>query len=169
MGISKQRLYYWEICSYATLPRKTVCSVVGKAKTLFNLNEKECNALAASAGISLTEENKSLYQAIRNVYSGTIRKLCAEAAIDERAFRNYKYKSPPKHALLAICTVLGFNGIQTDKFLHKFGYCLSESVFTDRVVAFYLRKNSAINGTMNLNAINQTLFQMGISPLITKA
>ncbi len=165
MGISKQRLYYWEIKNYATLPRKTVCAFISKAKNLFNLNDEECGDLAASAGISLTKEEKSLYEVIFTVYNGSIRNLCNAALIDERAFRNYKYKSPPKHILLAVCTALGFNAIQTDAFIHKFGYCLSESVLTDIVVTFYLRSNSAHMGVKTLNKINEMLYAMGISTL----
>lgn len=168
MGISKQRLYYWEIKNYASLPRKTVCELVAKAKILFHLNEKECVDLAASAGISLTKEDKSLYDVIFTAYSGSIRKLCNAVSIDERAFRYYKHKSPPKQILLAVCTALGFNAIKTDALIHKFGYCLSESVLTDKVVAFYLCTNSADNGVKTLNKINETLFAMGISPLCMK-
>lgn len=165
MGITKQRLYYWEIKNYATLPRKAVCDLIVKAKCLFKLNDEECDNLAASAGISLSKEDKSLYEAILSVYNGSIRKLCNAASIDERAFRNYKFKSPPKQVLLAVCAALGFNAIHTDAFIHKFGYCLSGSVLTDMVVAFYLRSNSADKGVKTLNKINEALFFMGISPL----
>lgn len=165
MGISKQLLYYWEIKNYASLPRKTVCTFIAKAKKLFNLNEEECDDLAASAGISLAKEDQSLYEAVFTVYNGSIRNLCNAASIDERAFRNYKHKSPPKQILLAVCTALGFNPVKTDTFIHKFGYCLSEAVLTDIVVAFYLRENSADRGAKTLNKINETLFDMGISTL----
>ncbi len=165
MGITKQRLYYWEIKNYASLPRKAVCDLIVKAKNLFNLKEKECGELAASAGISLTKEDKSLYEVIFAVYSGSIRNLCNAASIDERAFRNYKYKSPSKQILLAVCTALGFNAIQTDAFISKFGYCLSESVLTDIVAAFYLRSNSADRSVKTLNKINETLYVMGIPTL----
>ncbi len=168
MGITKQRLYYWEIKNYATLPRKSVCAFIAKVKNLFNLNEKECGKLAASAGISLTKEDKSLYEVIFTVYGGSVRNLCNAASIDERAFRNYKYKSPPKQVLLAVCAASGLNAIQTDALIHKFGYCLSESVLTDIVVAFYLRSNSADRGVKTLNKINETLFRIGISPLVMK-
>ncbi len=165
MGITKQRLYYWEIKNYASLPRKAVCDLTVKAKYLFKLNDEECNGLAASAGISLFKENESLYDVIFTVYNGSVRKLCNAASIDERAFRNYKYKSPPKQILLAVCAALGLDAIQTDAIIHKFGYCLSESVLTDMVVAFYLRSNSPNKGVKTLNTINDTLFFMGIPPL----
>ncbi len=165
MGITKQRLYYWEINSYSSLPRKAVCDLIVKAKYLFNLNDEECGELAASAGISLSKEDKSLYEVIFTVYGGSIRNLCSAASIDERAFRNYKYKSPPKKVLLAVCAALGLDDIQTDALIHKFGYCLSGSVLTDIVVAFYLRSNSPNRGIKTLNRINETLYSMGILPL----
>ncbi len=147
------------------MPRKTVCDLIAKAKNLFNLDDKECDDLAASAGISLREEGESFYEAVFTVYKGSIRKLCNAASIDERAFRNYKRKLPPKPVMLAVCTALGFDEIKTDSFIRKFGYCLSVSVLTDIVVAFYLRANSSDRGIKTLNRINETLFSMGISTL----
>ncbi|MDE6690900.1 MAG: hypothetical protein K2K04_02925, partial [Clostridia bacterium] len=85
--------------------------------------------------------------------------------VDERAFRYYKVQTPPKNVMLSVCTVLGFNVSQTDLFLHKFGYCLSASVLTDSVVAFYLRKNTYQSGTKLINEINSALYGMGV-PLL---
>lgn len=140
--------------------------MIAKAETLFNLSDKESEELAASAGISLTESDTYLYDVVGNYFKGTIRELCYRIAVDERAFRYYKAKTPPKNVLLAVCTVLGFNGCQTDYFLRKFGYCMSASVLTDVVVAFYLRKNTDRNGIGVLNKINETLYEMGVPALI---
>lgn len=147
------------------MPRNAVCALIEKAKNLFNLTEEQCDDLAAAAGVSLIKEDVTFYEVIRKVYTGSIRKLCAAASIDERTFRNYKNKLPPKHSLLAVCAALGFNALQTDNYLHMFGYCLSGSVLTDSVAAFYLRKNSENSGVKTLNGINDALFLMGISPL----
>lgn len=169
MGITKQRLYYWEIRKRASLPRKTVCAVIERAKALFALSEKACESLAAAAGVSPTIGDKPLYEVIRTVYKGSIRRLCAAASIDERALRNYKNRLPPKQILLPLCAALGLNDVQTDAFLRQFGYCLSASILTDCVAAFYLRKNSAQCGVKTLNAINETLFSMRISTLGVKS
>jgi len=114
----------------------------------------------------LTKDGAAFYEVIRTVYGKTIRALCNTAAIGERAFRNYKYKSPPKRILLAVSVALGFSVGETDKFLRKFGYCLSEAVLTDCVVAFYLRSNCAFNAAKTLNEINETLYSMGIPTLV---
>lgn len=166
LGTTKQRLYYWETRRYATLPRKAVCPLIAKAEKLFNLSDKESEELAASAGISPTESDESFYELVGKNFKGTIRELCYLVAVDERAFRYYKYKTPPKNVLLAVCTVLGFNGFQTDCVLRKFGYCLSASVLTDSVVAFYLRKNTHKSGIKVLNEINVALYEMGVPALI---
>ncbi|MDE6558002.1 MAG: hypothetical protein K2K39_02735 [Clostridia bacterium] len=143
--------------------------MIVKAEKLFNLSAKESEELAASAGISLTESDesdKSLYKLVANHYNGTIRELCYQIAVDERAFRYYKYKTPPKNVLLAVCTVLGFNACRTDSVLREFGYCMSASILTDSVVAFYLRKNTYQNGAKPLNEINAALYEMGVPALI---
>lgn len=127
---------------------------------------EESGALAVSAGISPIKDGTSFYQEAANYFNGTIRELCYKIAIDERAFRYYKVQTPPKNVMLAVCTVLGFNGIQTDNILHKYGYCMSASVLTDIVVAFYLRKNTYQNGTRRLNEINAALYEMGVPALI---
>ena len=168
MGITKQKLYYWEIKNSASLPRKTVNAVIEKAQKLFALSEGECERLATAAGISLTKSDMTLYEVLHTVYQGPLRRLCAAASIDERALRNYKRKLPPKHILLPLCAALGLNDAQTDDFLRKLGYCLSASIVTDCVAAFYLRKNSEQNGVKTLNAINETLFSMGLSTLGVK-
>ena len=166
LGTTKQQLYYWETRWYATLPRKAVCRLIARAETLFSFTGYESENLAASAGISLTEDDISFYEIVGNYFNGTIRELCYKVAVDERAFRYYKRRTPPKNVLLAVCTVLSFNGCQTNSILHKFGYCMSASVLTDSVVAFYLRKNTYKNGTEILNEINSTLYEMGVPTLI---
>lgn len=148
------------------MPRKAVSALITKAETLFNLSDNESEELAASAGISPIKEGASFYSDVVNCFKGTIRELCYKIAVDERTFRYYKSQTPPKNVMLAVCTVLGFNVCQTDLFLRKYGYCMSASVLTDSVVAFYLRKNSFANGTKLLNEINSALYEMGVPALI---
>ena len=122
--------------------------------------------MAASAGISLTEGDISFYDFVRNCYKGSLRKLCYMVTIDERTFRYYKCQTPPKNVVISICAVLGYDKYHTDMLLHKLGYCLSDSILTDSVVAFYLRENSQEKGLRRLNMINTALYEMGVSPLI---
>lgn len=133
----------------------------------FRLEPGQAEALANSAGLSLTKGTGSLTERLK--YSGKPKYLCAAAGISERMLRNYKKIVPTKQALLAIVIALNFPVSDIDRILRSYGYCLSESLAADVVVKWYVNNSlQRSSGAGLLNEINDVLEKMGLPLLMTR-
>ncbi len=141
--------------------------MIHKAEDLFGLDREKAEALANSAGLSLSFKSGNLTE--RLGFSGKPKELCYAAGISERMLRNYKTTVPTKQALLAILTALNYSSADMDKPLRSYGYCLSESLAADAVVRWYAdNSHSRYNGAAILNEINDVLEEMGLPLLMTR-
>ncbi len=133
---------------------------------MFNLSAEESEALANSAGLSLEFEGGDLIKALG--YHGKLTDLCRLAMISDRMLRLYKQKTPTKQTLTALAVVLNKNSDEIDKLLHKYGYCLSDSIIADVVVRWYLKEKKSNDDRLLIFSINETLEKMGVPLLMTK-
>lgn len=141
--------------------------MISHAASLFELSDEQTEILANSAGLSLQFEGGDLVKALE--YKGKIRSLCEKAMISERMFRSYKHNTPTKQTLLALAVALDKSCTETDKLLHKYGYCLSDSIIGDVVVKWFLSiENNITDRELLIFLINETLEKMGVPLLMTK-
>lgn len=141
--------------------------MIHKAAELFGLDSGQAEALANSAGLSLSSEAGSLMERLN--YSGKPKDLCAAAGISERMLRSYKGKTPTKQALLAIVIALNFSVSEIDGILRSYGYCLTESMAGDVVVKWFVNNSrQSKNGAAVLDEINDVLEKMGLPLLMTR-
>ncbi len=166
MGCSKQNISYWELHRESTQFKKSVYNVIHNAAVLFNLSDIDAEALANSAGLSLSYEGGALLKNLK--YSGKPKDLCDSAVISDRMLRYYKYKTPTKQALLAITIALNMDRPEIEDILRKYGYCLSESIAADAVIRWFLNSHSKTRGRKLLELINYTLDKMGLPLLMTR-
>lgn len=138
-----------------------------RAAGLFELSDVQVETLANSAGLSLQFEGGDLIDVLG--YNGKMRELCRKAIVSERMLRLYKHKTPAKQTLLALAVALGKSASETDTLLHKYGYCLSDSVIGDVVVKWYLTtEHSKMKEEFLIFSINETLDKMGVPLLMTR-
>lgn len=90
--------------------------------------------------------------------------------ISERMFRYYKEKVPSKQALLALAVSLSMREKAIDELLHKYGYCLSQSIAGDVVIRWHIRRDSGEGKGEGriLFEINEVLERMGVPLLMTR-
>lgn len=163
LGCSKQNISYWKNHSYSTQAKKSIYDVIRKAAEIFGLDDKTAESLANCAGLSLEFEGGALISYLG--YSGSKTDLYKKAMISERMFWHYKTKTPTKEAILALMITLNKNCSEIDLLLHKYGYCLSDSIITDAVIKWNLKNH---HGTSHLDEINSTLSDMGLPLLMTR-
>lgn len=142
-------------------------AVLKRAEELFELSDVQAEALANSAGLSLQFEGGDLIETLG--YNGKMRELCRKAMVSERMLRLYRHKTPAKQTIIALAVILGKSASETDTLLHKYGYCLSDSIVGDVVVKWYLTtEHSKMNEELLIFSINETLEKMGVSLLMTR-
>lgn len=135
---------------------------------MFGLTSIEAERLANRAGLSMDEHENALAH-LRVSYRGSMKSLYSGAQISERMFRYYKTKEPTKQVLLALAISMGFSFQEMDDLLHKYGYCLSESLAGDMVVIWYLSLKTDIETENSLlMQINLTLYDMELPLLMTR-
>lgn len=166
IGCSKQNISYWSHHSYSTQSRKSVIKVIENAREIFALQEHEAEALANSAGLSLNYEGGDLLKYLN--YYGKIITLSENAMISERMLRLYRHKTPTKQTLTALEVALGKRSEELERLLHKYGYCLSDSIISDVVVKWYLNDYNIGSDNSVLYTINDVLSQMGLPLLMTR-
>lgn len=88
LGCSRQNVSYWELHSDSTQSRRSIRNVIERAERLFELNADEAEALANSAGLSLSFEGGDLLKYLG--YEGRKCDLCRGAVISERMLEYYK-------------------------------------------------------------------------------
>lgn len=88
LGCSRQNVSYWELHSDSTQSRRSIRNVIERAARLFELNADEAEALANSAGLSLSFEGGELLKYLG--YEGHKCDLCRGAVISERMLEYYK-------------------------------------------------------------------------------
>lgn len=163
LGCSKQNISYWKNHSYSTQAKKSIYDVIRKAAEIFGLDDTSSESLANSAGLSLDFEGGDLVSHLG--YKGCKTDLCKKAMISERMFWHYKTRIPTKEAILALTITLDKNCGEIDLLLHKYGYCLSDSIITDVVVRWNLVN---YHSTSYLDEINSILSNMGLPLLMTR-
>lgn len=166
LGCTKQSISYWAMHAYSTQPKKSVYGVISRAAELFALSVEEAEALANSAGLSLQYQGGDLVESLG--YQGKRTELCSRAMISERMLRLYKTRIPTKETLLALAVTLCNDCAEIDTVLHRYGYCLSDSIVGDLVVRWYVTNNGdCVDGRL-IYPINETLSDMGLPLLMTK-
>lgn len=166
IGCTKQNVSYWAHHSYSTQSRKNIFKVIENARELFVLHEHEAETLANSAGLSLKFEGGDLLAHLG--YTGKKNELCEKAMISERMLRLYCHKTPTKQTLTALAVSLGKSSEELDRLLHKYGYCLSDSIIGDVVVKWNLNEyNGSLNKSL-IYTINGVLSEMGLPLLMTR-
>lgn len=166
LGCSKQNISYWRMHSYSTQSKKSLYEIIRRAEFLFDLSAEESETLFNSAGLSLEFEGGDPVKVLG--YHGKLTDLCRRAMISDRMLRLYKQKTPTKQTLTALAVVLNKNSGEIDELLHKYGYCLSDSIIADVVVKWYLKENKLNDGEILIFSINETLEKMGLPLLMTK-
>ncbi len=141
--------------------------MIDQAKHIFKLSDTETEVLANSAGLSLQYKGGYIIDILG--YQGKLRTLCSNAMVSDRMLRLYKKETPTKQVILALCVVLDKNINEINEILHKYGYCLSNSIISDVVVKWYIKTNSGkVSGKRLIFSINETLEKMGVPLLMTK-
>lgn len=141
--------------------------MIHNAAELFQLSSMQAEALANSSGLSLHHEKIDLIPYLG--YHASLKMLGERALISDRMLRYYKILTPAKQPLIAIAVSLGMSAKEIDDLLHKYGYCLSESIAGDAVVKWHTqvcRPCSSSND--NLLEINSVLERMDIPLLMTR-
>lgn len=130
------------------------------------LSDKQAESLANCAGLSLQFEGGDLINALG--YKEKLTELCRHAMVSERMLRYYKYNTPTKQTIIALALALDKNVAEIDGILHKYGYCLSDSIISDLVVKWYITEYKAIHKGLLVFEINETLEKMGVPLLMTR-
>ena len=160
IGCSKQNVSYWALHAYSTQAKKSVYEVIRKSAEIFGLDDKASETLANSAGLSLEYKGGDIINALG--YEGRKKQLCDRAIISERMLRLYKTKTPTKQTITALAVALDKSCAETDSILHRYGYCLSDSIIGDVVVKWYLTEYISDDKEILIFQINDTLSKMGV-------
>lgn len=84
-------------------------------------------------------------------------------------FNYYRQHEPTKQALLSIAITLKLSLNETDRLLHKYGYCLSHSLPNDMVIMYFLEtEKHSNNRSALLEEINNVLYNMDFPLLMTR-
>lgn len=140
--------------------------VIHMSAELFHLTDMEAESLANSAGLSLQYSGGDIVRELK--YEGKLVELCHKASVSDRMLRLYRHKTPAKQTLLALAASLNKSCSETDKLLHKYGYCLSESIVGDVVVKWYMEKYKGGEDNQLILTINETLDEMNLPLIMTK-
>ena len=123
--------------------------------------------MANSAGLSNEYIGGSLIDNLG--YTGKIIELCEKAMVSERMLRLYNHKTPTKYTIIALAIAAEKEYDEIDILLHKYGYCLSDSIIVDAVVKwFVLNYKTSGSPSRLLDEINATLDEMGLPLIMTK-
>ena len=171
LGCTKTDISRWSRNPFTTqaVMKKHKLNVIRSAAVLFDLSEDLAESLAHKAGLSLRTGENALAELLRNCGSAK-RRLIYHSAVSERMIQYYiAGKEPTKQALLAIAISLGMREEEIGDLLGKYGYCLSASLANDAVVRWYLGNGIGANAQSLLSGINETLDDLGLPLLMTKA
>lgn len=111
--------------------------------------------MANSAGLSNEYIGGSLVDNLE--YTEKIVQLCEKAMVSERMLRLYNHKTPTKHTIIALAIAAEKSCAEIDQLLHKYGYCLSDSIVVDIVVKWFVLNRKIGNPSILLGEINETL------------
>ena len=137
------------------------------ASKILGLDKVTAEELANSAGLSNEYIGGPLIDNLG--YSGKIIELCRKAMISDRMLRIYNHKHPTKQTVIALAIAANKSCDEIDSLLHKYGYCLSDSVVSDVVIKWHINHyKAASNSTQMLDEINDTLEKMGLPLLMTR-
>ena len=142
--------------------------MIHNAEELFQLSSMQAEALANSSGLSLYHEKIDLIPYLG--YHASLKMLGERSLISDRMLRYYKMLIPAKQPLIAIAVSLGMPAKDIDDLLHKYGYCLSESIAGDAVVKWHTQSCKQCGRPKDnlLLEINTVLERMDIPLLMTR-
>ncbi len=141
--------------------------MIHNAYDLFELDNSSAERLANSAGLSNEYEGGSLIENLG--YTEKIIELCKKAMVSDRMLRLYNHKTPTKNTVMALALATMKNYSEIDNILHKYGYCLSDSIIADIVVKWNVSNhNIKYRSIILLDEINDTLDKMGLPLLMTR-
>ena len=168
LNCSKQNLSYWEKHFFSSQSRKSILKVVNNAAVFFDLSHSQAENLANKAGLSLSNKENGLCELLSH-YNGKFKTLYDDALISERMFNYCRQHEPTKQALLSISIILKLSLNETNKLLHKYGYCLSRSLPNDMVIIYFLETEKNTNNRVALlEEINNVLYSMDFPLLMTR-
>ena len=177
LGIKHQYLTRWRKDVCGTLTKNQLKHLaINKAGELFGLTFEETEALAKSAGLSLSkiveasypDEFIDCFNKLLSKHKGKIKELCELACVSERMFRYIrKAEHIRKEPLIALLLVLGADYNSMQDCLKKAGYVLSRSVPTDTVIMWML-ENGLQRNTNPVESVNEILYSLGLPLLMTR-
>lgn len=141
------------------------------AGRLFELSDRETEALANKAGLTLKkqEEFSVCFHLLQEKYQRKNQSIYENANISERMFQYIKNdKNPTKETALAVALSMNMKPEDTQRLLQSAGYVLSKSIPSDIIILWILSNHKGNQTVPVLFQINEVLYELDMPLLMTR-